>query len=77
MLVRSHGAKYGEKAWLLIKEQDEFARPGETTSIVDQKPNSVVSSRSIDAIAKQRDRVWQSNKSVEENVKSGAVLICS
>ena len=72
MLVRSHGAKYGEKAWLLIKEQDEFARPAETTSIVDQKPNSVVSGRSIDAIAKQRDRVWQSNKSVGENIKSGA-----
>ncbi len=73
-LVRSHGSKYGgDKAWLLIKEDDEMARRGIDTRIVDDRPKSVSSGRSIEEIAAQRDRVWHSNKSVKQNVNSGAV----
>jgi bifunctional non-homologous end joining protein LigD len=74
MLVRSNGGKYAKgnrKAWLLIKERDEHAR--RTGSIVDEKPESVATGRTIEEIAADRDRVWQSNKSVATNVKSGAI----
>src|SRR3954463_2646887 len=39
-LVRSHGDKYRDKGWLLIKEQDRYARSGGAVSIVDEKPLS-------------------------------------
>lgn len=75
MLVRSHGGKYGadKPAWFLIKERDEYARPESAGTIVEDEPNSVASGRSLDEIAADPDRVWHSNKSVKENVKSGAV----
>jgi len=73
MLVRSHGGKYdGDKAWFLIKEDDDYARRGDPL-VVDELPDSVASGRSLEEIAADPDRVWHSNKSVKENVKSGAV----
>jgi bifunctional non-homologous end joining protein LigD len=74
MLVKSHGGKYdGEKSWLLIKENDEYARRGPDARVVDTEPESVASGRSLEAIAADPDRVWHSNKPVEENVRSGKV----
>lgn len=75
-LVRSHGGRYGSdgKAWLLIKEDDEYAQPAREGPVVDEHPLSVASGRSIEEIAADKDRVWQSNKSVAENVASGAVV---
>ncbi|HSQ04111.1 MAG TPA: DNA ligase D [Burkholderiales bacterium] len=75
-LVRTHGSKYGnggKESWLLIKEDDEFAVPSREASVVEEHPNSVASGRSLEEIARDGDRVWHSNKSVAENVKSGAV----
>ena len=58
-LVKSHGSKYGgDKSWLLIKENDAFARPGSEGSIVDERPESVLSGRTLEAIARDPDRVW-------------------
>ncbi len=74
MLVKSHGGKYGgDKSWLLIKENDEYARPSTEGTIVDERPESVLSGRTIESIATDPDRVWHSNKSVAENVKAGRV----
>jgi bifunctional non-homologous end joining protein LigD len=74
MLVKSHGGKYGgDKSWLLIKENDEYARAGADAHIVDTEPDSVASGRSLEAIATDPDRVWHSNKSVAENVRTGRV----
>ena len=74
MLVKSHGGKYdGEKSWLLIKENDAYARRGTDAQIVDAEPDSVASGRSLDAIAADPERVWHSDKSVEENVRTGHV----
>jgi bifunctional non-homologous end joining protein LigD len=74
-LVRTHGSKYGngKKAWLLIKENDEYARRGVDARIVDDAPDSVLSERSLDEIARDREHVWNSNRSVEANVRAGAV----
>jgi DNA ligase D-like protein (predicted 3'-phosphoesterase) len=67
MLVKSHGGKYdGDKSWLLIKENDDYARSGADAHIVDTEPDSVASGRSIEAIAADPDRVWHSNKSVAD-----------
>ena len=74
VLVKSHGGKYGgDKSWLLIKERDEHARTGADAHVVDTEPDSVASGRSIEAIANDPDRVWHSNKSVAENVRTGRV----
>jgi bifunctional non-homologous end joining protein LigD len=46
--------------WLLIKERDAEAVPGSEAALVDDNPLSVATGRSIDAIAADRDRVWDS-----------------
>lgn len=72
-LVKSHGSKYGgDKAWLLFKEDDEYARTGAEAQIVDSRPNSVKTQRSLKQIAADPGRVWHSNKSAAENVKAAA-----
>jgi bifunctional non-homologous end joining protein LigD len=48
--------------WLLIKERDDQALPGSDSALVDENPLSVVTARSMDAIAADRDRVWDSEK---------------
>ena len=74
-LVRMH-RRPGEKRnnWLLIKANDEDARTAKDADILEEMPDSVVSGRSIEEIAagKGKKRVWHSNKSVADNVKSGA-----
>ena len=74
VLVKSHGGEYGGgKSWLLIKEDDEFARRGPQALIGEEKPMSVASGRTMAEIASDPERVWHSNKSVAENVKHGSV----
>jgi len=75
LLIRTHSSKYnnGKQAWLLIKQNDRYARHGVDASIVDEEPDSVASGRSLEEIADDRRHVWQSNRSVKENVRAGAV----
>ena len=74
-LIKTHGNKFGGKGepWLLIKDTDSGARRGVDARIVDEKPDSVLSERTMDEIAAAGDHEWHSNKSVKANVKSGAV----
>src|SRR5438309_6592774 len=73
-LVRSRSGKYGgEKSWLLIKEEDDEARLGAEALIVEDKPSSVATGRSLEQIAAEADRVWHSNRSTDENAPSGEV----
>ncbi|HVE49292.1 MAG TPA: DNA ligase D [Casimicrobiaceae bacterium] len=73
-LVRSRSGKYGgDKSWLLFKEADDHARLGGAAQIIDDRPDSVLTGRSLAAIAAQSDRVWHSNRSADANVKSGAI----
>ncbi|HEY1986385.1 MAG TPA: DNA ligase D [Terracidiphilus sp.] len=64
-LVRMGGRAANESKpnWLLIKEHDAEERTAEDQSIVDEAPDSVLSGRTMDAIARDGDRVWQSNRS--------------
>ena len=62
----------GEKRdnWLLIKSDDDAARGAGDPDILQEKPKSVVSGRTIEAIARaEGDAVWHSTRSVAENVK--------
>jgi bifunctional non-homologous end joining protein LigD len=74
-LVRMH-RRPGERRnnWLLIKATDEAARSARDADILEERPESVVTGRSLDEIAagKGRKRVWHSNRSVKDNVRGGA-----
>jgi bifunctional non-homologous end joining protein LigD len=63
-LVRMGGKAAAEarENWLLIKERDEEAAPGSDSALVDRNPLSVATGRSMEAIAADRDRVWDSEK---------------
>ncbi|MDX6749058.1 DNA ligase D [Geminicoccaceae bacterium 1502E] len=60
-LVRMGGRAKAEKRdnWLLIKEKDRAARPGEGDAAYQSFERSVASRRTMDGIAKAGDRVWK------------------
>src|SRR5512143_3771721 len=48
------------KAWLLVKDKDEHARPAADLDIVSARPESVLSGRGLAEVAAERDRLWHS-----------------
>jgi bifunctional non-homologous end joining protein LigD len=62
-LVKMGGRRNeGEDNWLLIKERDEEARPGSGDAIVVERPESVATGQSLEEIARDPARVWQSDR---------------
>lgn len=60
-LVRTAGGrKRNERQWLLIKRNDDAARPGSDAELVEGQPNSVASGRDIASVASDPDHVWTS-----------------
>ena len=62
-LVRM-GGKFAQESkpnWLLIKEHDEYERGPNDPPITEEAPDSAVTGRDLDAIAKAEDHVWQSH----------------
>ena len=77
-LIRMGGkyAKERKPNWLLIKEHDEFERKQDGASITEEVPDSVVTGRSLEEIAKSEDHVWNSKETATGNAwyrKDGAV----
>lgn len=72
-LVRMH-RRPGEKRdnWLLIKQHDDAERSARDKDILEEKPLSVASGRSMEEIASRSRKVWHSNKSVAENTAKAA-----
>jgi bifunctional non-homologous end joining protein LigD len=64
-LVRTAGAERGEN-WLLFKSRDEASREG-GAEIVDERPESVITGRTVDEVANDADAVWQSNRPAAED----------
>jgi bifunctional non-homologous end joining protein LigD len=66
-LVRMGGKAANEKHpnWLLIKERDDEARDG-GVPLIEQATDSVSTHRSMEDIAADPDRVWQSNRPADE-----------
>lgn len=73
-LVRMHGRanRAGRDNWLLIKEKDEFARHEEDPAIVEEAPNSAVTGRTIDEIARGNGRVWNSSRASSPTTENAA-----
>jgi len=68
-LARMSGRGEAKPQWLLIKHRDEQARIDET-SITEEHLDSIASHRSMDQIAQDRKRVWQSDREPSANSKS-------
>lgn len=64
--MNTHDARPGKPNWLLIKDRDEFARTEDQPNITDRYPDSAVTSRTIDQIGKDSDRVWHSNRAPDQ-----------
>src|SRR5687768_13991741 len=60
--IKGRDARDDAKSWLLIKEKDEFVRPSAEWSVVDERPESVTTGRTLEEIARDKDRVWHSNR---------------
>ncbi|HTJ47410.1 MAG TPA: non-homologous end-joining DNA ligase [Kofleriaceae bacterium] len=50
-----------DKDWLLFKSKDDAARTG-GEEIVDERPESVITGRTVDEVARDADAVWHSNR---------------
>jgi bifunctional non-homologous end joining protein LigD len=70
-LVRMRGRERGGREnWLLIKGKDDEARTSRDADILEEKPRSAVTGRSIEEIAegKGKKRVWHSNRAATNQV---------
>lgn len=56
--------------WLLIKEIDDEAARGPKGDALQKAVTSVKTGRTLDQIAEKSTKVWNSNRSVKENVKA-------
>lgn len=69
--MRDDKAKFGKKVrhnWLLIKEIDEYAKRGAAGDALTKDVTSVKTGRTLDEIAAKSKKVWNSNRSVKDNV---------
>ena len=67
--ARRPGAKVRHN-WLLIKEVDDEAKRGKAGEALAKEVTSVKTGRTLDEIAAKSTQVWNSNRSVDENVKA-------
>src|SRR6201985_2726796 len=68
-LIRMGGKAANESKpnWLLIKEHDDFERTKDDSAVTDEEPNSVVTGRSLEEIARHEDHVWNSKETAKGN----------
>ncbi|AXC11140.1 ATP-dependent DNA ligase [Acidisarcina polymorpha] len=68
-LIRMGGKAASESKpnWLLIKEHDDFERKPDDPAITEEAPNSVVTGRSLEEIARNEDHVWNSKETATGN----------
>lgn len=62
------GRKQGKENWLLVKEKDEHARPGEGGNLVESQLTSVRSEREMEEIEASHAE-WRSRETAAENVR--------
>jgi bifunctional non-homologous end joining protein LigD len=62
-LVRMDGRdERGKENWLLLKADDDAARRGPEAEVVERRPESVESGRTIEDVRAAQDRVWHSGR---------------
>jgi bifunctional non-homologous end joining protein LigD len=52
--------------WLLLKERDEYAQPGDSPAITELAPDSAVTQRTMEQIAESSDHVWEPKRGFRE-----------
>jgi bifunctional non-homologous end joining protein LigD len=57
--------KETKPTWLLIKEHDDFEHSPTDPAVTEAEPNSVVTGRSIEQIARSEDHVWNSKETAK------------
>lgn len=62
-----------KRQWLLNKVDDAQAKPATTEIITATQPLSVLSNRSLQEIANDRDRIWTADCGMDESVGSGEI----
>src|SRR5438552_7054599 len=60
--IKGRDPRDDAKSWLLIKERDEEVRSSKVYRITEDRAESVTTGRSLEEIAADRDRVWNSNR---------------
>jgi bifunctional non-homologous end joining protein LigD len=70
--MRSRDERPGKPNWLLIKHHDEFAQSETDPAITDEAPDSAVSGRTVEQIATDNDRTWQSNRAQSNRAEDQA-----
>ena len=71
--MRDDEKRLGRKVrhnWLLIKEVDEEAKRGKAGDALTKNVTSVATGRTLDEIAAKSTKVWNSNRTADENVKA-------
>src|SRR4051812_4295907 len=59
-----------QEPWLLIKATDDAARRKSDADILEEMPDSVVTGRTLDEIAGDKKKVWQSNRPAKEQTSA-------
>jgi bifunctional non-homologous end joining protein LigD len=52
----------GDKNWLLMKEKDPSSRPTRSRDVLEERPESVKSGRTIEEIGGKGDKIWSSGR---------------
>ncbi len=71
--MKPRSAKETKPQWLLIKEHDEFEQPADADAVTDREPDSVVTGRSLEQIAANKDHTWNSNRAEGKAVSDTAL----
>lgn len=70
--IKGRDARDDAKSWLLIKERDDEVRSSKEYSVTEERPESVTTGRTLDQIAGDRDRVWNSNRGLAAEKRAEA-----
>src|SRR5262249_18765926 len=70
--VKGRDARGEGRAWLLIKERDDQVRSNKVYDVTQDRAESVSTGRTLEQIAADRDRVWNSNREERGEVRGPA-----
>ena len=68
--IKGRDPRVEGRTWLLIKERDELVRSSKVYSITEDRPESVTTGRTLEQIAADRDRVWNSNRGMAAEARA-------